>query len=55
MLLKNAIKIDCSTPLEFDEYMQQREYEYQKYKGKNYAYKNNKIIEVTDKLNLVKK
>ena len=45
MLIRNAIKIDCSTPLEFFEIMQQREYDYRKYKGKNYIYKDNKIIE----------
>jgi len=55
LLLKNAIKVKCSTPLEFDEFMQQREYNYQKYRGKNYCYQNNKVIEITEEPSLVKK
>ena len=55
LLLKNAIKVECYTPLEFDEFIQQREYDYQKYRGKNYCYQNNKIIEITEEPSLVKK
>ena len=47
--------MECSTPSEFDEFMRLRQYEYQKYKGKNYVYQNNKIIELDEEPNLVKK
>lgn len=55
LLLKNAIKVECSSPSEFDEFMRVRQYEYQKYKGKNYVYRNNKIIELDEEASLVKK
>lgn len=55
LLLRNAIKVECSTPSEFDKFMQQRQYEYQKYKGKNYVYQNNKVIELDEKSVITKK
>lgn len=51
MLINNAIKIDPSTTDEFIEFLRNREYDYQKFKGKSYVYKNNKIVELANNKN----
>lgn len=55
ILIANAIKVDCSSVQEFDEFLNQRQIAHQQYKGKNYVYKNNKILEVENKQEIINK